>query len=1038
MLTVPDDSIIAIPGCGLLSVKHWGLIAALEKFPKSFESVAQVSILSYEYGESLDEIKTWEALLAFGGGLLDLLEKKRQFAGSRCIFICHSLGGILLKKALNLACARKDYFQAFLDSILGIIFLGTPHNFGTDQKALERYTTIARFADSGKKGCLKPISLASGANDPPGRSQICNLALQFETFQLPIPVLSVYDGKETRVGWFKSKSLTLVDEEFAKTSLPKEQSYQSDFAHADLCRFDMLGNATHRILEFLQGLLKSAKSVSTFPSSEVLFSHISKYSSIAPSWRSSSSTESAIGTLPARILPRCSSNPDFFGRTAELHELDTHLSPQAPIPRHYALCGMGGVGKTELAVQWFYAQTDHFRAMFWIDAAEPAQLASSYAKIALTLQIQPPGQADDLIANREIAKRWFANTDVPWLLIFDNADNINLLADYWPHDGLARHGSVLVTSRDPLASVVSGIITGLDLEPFPETEASEFIRRVTSCDLSEPEKQAALEMARELGCHPLDIVHMGGVIRRRQWSLQQFMESYHTNYPKLRDPKKTLQQFRHGSMLATAWNFADLDAQAVRLLRILSVLSPDRIQESFFVVSSSDTEPSAFFDDTEDFEGAKDALLSSSIIKRNKIRRELSIHRIIAQEARTWLPVEELYISFCDAVHIICRAWPFNDALENRHKTSRWVTCEAVFSHLEHIHKVYQSNEKSWSHKRYSVELVRLFQEGGAYLHERGFSFEGKPYLQSALRLYEKITEKPPDHLEVLSNIYYTLGAIANETNDGAGCLFNNLILLDMRIKTFEVKGTPDVRLAAANSQIGIAYMMIGKLALATEYFKKSIMLFQSLDNFQIDMLGFPAANLGLAYWMQGQLDEADDTFATALREREREFGKMDNISYKTGRILHGHGNVKASKAEVAKKIGETSQYISLMQESRKLHEASLKQLESTLGEYHHRVADLCHKIAGHRILENDHAEAQEYLDRALRIWGSKHWYKNQVARTSFLKGKHLLQMGSEHSHEGLLWIERARNLRSEILKDEESKEPTEEDYDDLIVFWSR
>lgn len=53
------------------------------------------------------------------------------------------------------------------------------------------------------------------------------------------------------------------------------------------------------------------------------------------------------------------------------------------------------------------------------------------------------------------------------------------------------------------------------------------------------------------------------------------------------------------------------------------------------------------------------------------------------------------------------------------------------------------------------------------------------------------------------------------------------------------------------------------------------------------------------------------------------------------------------------------SKYRSLMKESFDLHQAALVQLESTLGEYHHRVADLCHKIASHHIEENNHELAQ-------------------------------------------------------------------------------
>lgn len=166
------------------------------------------------------------------------------------------------------------------------------------------------------------------------------------------------------------------------------------------------------------------------------------------------------------------------------------------------------------------------------------------------------------------------------------------------------------------------------------------------------------------------------------------------------------------------------------------------------------------------------------------------------------------------------------------------------------------------------------------YLHERGFSFQGKPYLERSLYLCEKLASSPESEA-LLSEIYYTLGAVANETNNGPDCLKYNVILLEMRKNIAKKSGKEDVPLAAAHSQIGIAYMMMGKYALATDHFKESIAMFQRLENFMVDMLAFPMANLGLAYWIQGQLEYSERTFIQALTERELQFGKMDKVSYK-------------------------------------------------------------------------------------------------------------------------------------------------------------
>lgn len=80
----------------------------------------------------------------------------------------------------------------------------------------------------------------------------------------------------------------------------------------------------------------------------------------------------------------------------------------------------------------------------------------------------------------------------------------------------------------------------------------------------------------------------------------------------------------------------------------------------------------------------------------------------------------------------------------------------------------------------------------------------------------------------------------------------------------------------------------------------------------------------------------------------------------------------------------------------------------------------------------------RDYLDRALSIWGDRQWYKNESARSSFLRGTHLLSFGGEENQElGARWIERAKVLRREILPDEEERELDTVDFDNLVCFWS-
>lgn len=124
------------------------------------------------------------------------------------------------------------------------------------------------------------------------------------------------------------------------------------------------------------------------------------------------------------------------------------------------------------------------------------------------------------------------------------------------------------------------------------------------------------------------------------------------------------------------------------------------------------------------------------------------------------------------------------------------------------------------------------------------------------------------------------MGALSNETNDAQSCLGHNILCLALRKAEAAKNNKPDLRLAFAHSQMGIAYMMIRKYALATEYFKQCIGMLSGLE-VDVDEFGFPVCNLGLAYWVQGELDAADKTLTDLLLQRERRHGKLDKVSYK-------------------------------------------------------------------------------------------------------------------------------------------------------------
>jgi len=138
-------------------------------------------------------------------------------------------------------------------------------------------------------------------------------------------------------------------------------------------------------------------------------------------------------------------NPFFQGREAELTLVHTHLhAGQATShAQPQAISGLGGIGKTQLALEYAYRYSRDYQTVLWVHAESTEALVSSYVAIAELLRLpEREAKEQDLIV--QAVKKWL-QTHRDWLLILDNADELTLLADFLPS---APGGHLLLTKSD--------------------------------------------------------------------------------------------------------------------------------------------------------------------------------------------------------------------------------------------------------------------------------------------------------------------------------------------------------------------------------------------------------------------------------------------------------------------------------------------------------------------------------------------------------------------------------------------------------------
>ncbi|TPX18956.1 uncharacterized protein E0L32_011349 [Thyridium curvatum] len=999
-----EPSVITVPGYHTPSPSSWGVADELQEAAIPVDSVSQLHIYSYAPSINPDAF-TWEEFMKTGS---DLAEDLAQLATE----VLYSCARIAVQKQLS-RLPRRDVYQ------------------------------------------------------------LAHLAATFEQIAT-IPVLSVFEHTEAPSGFnkfFGKRTKALVDEQFATISSEAERLLGVHLSHSELCKLPMLRNQTYSARDFLRSLFtdmaKSRRwststgltSAPSIPASNPLnplnlapidpvessgtsiFSSSSRPRSVKmftrPSFEALPSQTAIMDTNIRRLLEtrKChlpcfnlshTPNPDFVGRKDILETMDRYLLPSVSDSkglhntRLFALCGMGGIGKTDVAIQYAHSRRSKFGAVFWLDSGGISQLTVDFAQIASQLGLLSSTEAGDLESSIKIAKAWLTSSmstdsdeNETWLLIFDNADDLDIIADYVPCTG---NGSVLITSRDPFAKEnFFSHGTGIDMSPLSMDDSATLLRKLTrkTEDTSTlDERAASVTLATKLDGLPLAMTQMAGFIRRRRVSIREFISLYDTDarYAEIHDFSNYIQSHRYGYTLATAYNFQDLSPHATKLLQLLAFMNPDRIQESIFVDSkAAKSDVKSAFWTPSTFESARFELLTSSIVKRNIDKKELWIHRVIQAEVRTRIDEARGYQVFKDAVELLNGVWPPGDLLMQA--KTRWAACEDLMPHLEQFYNLYLEYASVWDDFEVDITFPSLLNEMGVKAN---------------------ITQEP-----LLSNMHLTMGALCNGLHDAQASLEHNILCLTIRKDEAAKRNQPDLPLAFAHSQMGISYMGVKKYALATEYFKQSVELLKTIDA-DYDQWCFPVCNLGLAYWIQGELDQANTLLTEYWTRRQTFFGRIESISYKNARVLHALGNVRASLATQAERRGELDAAKKLWEEAFGLHKDCFNQYHSSYGTFNRRVGDASHKLAEHYIRLSEDAKAKELLERSLSIWGDWPWFKNELARSAFLHGTHLRDAGDEEDAEaGRYWIEKAMKLRSQILPGEKPKDLEQADFDDLVCFWS-
>jgi tetratricopeptide (TPR) repeat protein len=515
----------------------------------------------------------------------------------------------------------------------------------------------------------------------------------------------------------------------------------------------------------------------------------------------------------------------FVSRPGILRCINEQFTKPTPssITKIVVLLGLGGQGKTQMALEYCRIQKTAGlqRAIFWIDSSSPDSLRRGYRAIATRVQPGMSFKNDDEAV--EFTVQYLANWERPWLIILDNLDRPDEMANLREYLPQSSVGNILITSRHEATKELGSSIL---LDAMEEKEALELLLRCMSSDAVDMTLPAAKLVIERLGYLPLAIDHARAYITLRQLTFDDFLREYELRKDIVMKASPTLSEYRRSQGSIKNRNtlsvFTTWEMSLEQLLG--SVEHPDGIREALQLIGSfyprgiSETLLSAYaLDDDKDTEtpmtyfikdGAWDHEKFETLVIWMKTLSLLQFTRLATGEislifhplVAEWLVVKggRLGIDLVarlSALHVACYATTFSDL-----GLTGFSLRQQLLTQMNHVFP-----------KMLLLLPNRLLQRIGYLYQELGHWKEAEEMYDRALAGYEKqLGSEHPSTLMTINSLgllYRDLGRLLE-----AEQMFNKAL-----IGYEKVFGPDNTETVTIMNNLGIVYRDLGRLSEAEQ-----------------------------------------------------------------------------------------------------------------------------------------------------------------------------------------------------------------------------
>jgi tetratricopeptide (TPR) repeat protein len=599
-------------------------------------------------------------------------------------------------------------------------------------------------------------------------------------------------------------------------------------------------------------------------------------------------------------IPR---NPFFIGRDDMLRQIHVALHSKQAISfcQSCTLSGMGGMGKTQTAVEYAYRYASAYSAVFWIQAETAETISASIVAIARLLDLPEQQEREQQHVMSAVSRRLAHHGG--WLLIFDNVEDVELVKTMLPP---THQGAFLFTTRRPALSISAHTII---LEKMTAKESLRFLLHrarlsaspVASAHPVPAEEAAAQAIVAALDGLPLALDQAGAYIEATRCSLDEYLRLFRASPSRLLDEREPHADHPLSVFRTVTVACEQCDPQAAALLTACAFLAPEEIPEQFFIQGAEQlgAEFVAMATDPFQFQTAVKTLLTYSLVQRQPATQTVTIHRLVQvvvrerlskDDQRTWVervtatmagifpPSDKAQPDYWQACErllphaLVCIAasdhWSTDVATRASlmNHVAHYLANLARFDEAKRLHRrVLQMSEQMLGMEHPLVAealsgMARSYKEQGNYM-------KAESLVRRALEVRERVfgAEHPrvADSLSNLAVLY-----VEQKRYDQAEVLHQRA--LRIREQSFDA---PHPLIASSQHNLANVYMNQENYEQAEIFYRRALQMWEQSLGAEHPKVALPMAGLAEIYQKRGKLAEAEPLFLHALHIIEHAMG---------------------------------------------------------------------------------------------------------------------------------------------------------------------